>query len=221
MNQPTNDSREPINLILTPDEFAVLLLNTYQGGAYAYEEGETKTDSQKYQKRVLKEEITQLLAENDSGSLKKLLNAMIEALFHIEEPTRLRQENKLLRAYKKEKDNKEENREANEKVNLRALLADDVKQEFREEIRAESKDKVESLLRNNARYRKHIEKLEKQGDHYKRNMISKDAYNILKAENEELSEQMYEIQTKNKKKSKQLAIEKLQEQLADDTISSD
>tara|TARA_R110000782_G_scaffold164362_5_gene256405 strand:- start:999 stop:1664 length:666 start_codon:yes stop_codon:yes gene_type:complete len=221
MNQPTNDTNEPIRLILTPDEFAVLLLNTYQGGEYAYEEGETKTDAQKYQKRVLKEDIIKL---QKGGDLFRLCNAMIEAMSHHEEPIRLRQENKLLRAYKKAHDDKK----GNERDSIRALYLDEIRQEIRDDVRAECQDTEDSLRRNGVRYRACIDKLEKSQEHYKNNMVSKEAYEIMTAENYSLSNQLYELQMKTRKSSKQLMKEKLQKQMddlendsEDDTISSD
>lgn len=91
------------------DALAVKMLDYYADGEFAYEEGVNKTMKQRNLKRTIKDELTALTKE--SGK-RVFTSAMYECLLGIAEPSKLRNENKMLRDKLKVLSSRDENHEA-------------------------------------------------------------------------------------------------------------
>ena len=76
------------------DALAIKMLDYYADGEYAYEEGVNKTMKQRNLKRTIKDELT---AMNKQPASRVFISAMSSSLFSLVEPSKLRDENKMLR----------------------------------------------------------------------------------------------------------------------------
>lgn len=82
-----------MNISYDTGDFSERLLDFYREGEYAYEEGTTKTDKQKSMKLRLRKELDEVL-----DSKKLIREALTDTLNGIQEPVKLREENKQMRA---------------------------------------------------------------------------------------------------------------------------
>jgi len=76
------------------DALAIKMLDFYCDGEFAYEEGVNKTMKQRNLKRTIKDELTTM---NKEAASRVFISAMHGALCGMVEPSKLRDENKMLR----------------------------------------------------------------------------------------------------------------------------
>jgi DNA repair ATPase RecN len=180
-----------MNISYDTGDFSERLLDFYKEGEYAYEEGTTKTEKQKQMKFRLRKE----LDEGLEG--KKLLKeALTAGLNGLQEPIKLREENKQMRS----------------KILRLEEWCDGVKScgeakfkdEIRKEVRAETKKACEermTALENNARkYKTKLEHLYNNQQEVKDRIPRAEHERVVKA-NDELFDM---INTKYKKSKKQI-----------------
>lgn len=182
------------------DAIAIKLLDYYEDGEYAYEEGQNKTDKQRNLKRDFKNCIIKFMEET---SCKSFFKAMQDTLIQVEEPTRLRNENKVLRQ-------KVKSFEANSN-NYKDLVITTYKEEYYNEIKSKLDRKLvedlESSRRINRKLMDRMCELEKQYSKLK-NRPTEESYEELKRQNYQLNAQV----NKNLQNKKQQ--EKLKKKLA-------
>ena len=193
------------------DAIAIKLLDYYEEGMYAYEEGENKTDKQRNLKREFK-----TFVENSMNDTRKErgLKALQETLLSLTDSDKLRTEVKQLRHKVKVLD---ENKKG-EQVLINTLYKEELKQEIKEKYIRETSEDLQSSRRTNQKLLRHIYQLEGRVD-ADRNKVDREMFDKIEKENYALNTRLYEATKKKKKTPIQLAREKLQRQL--DELASD
>jgi len=193
------------------DAIAIKLLDYYEEGMYAYEEGENKTDKQRNLKREFK-----TFVENSMNDTRKErgLKALQETLLSLTDSDKLRTEVKQLRHKVKVLD---ENKKG-EQVLINTLYKEELKQEIKEKYIRETSVDLQSSRRTNQKLLRHIYQLEGRVD-ADRNKVDREMFDKVEKENYALNTRLYEATKKKKKTPIQLAREKLQRQL--DELASD
>ena len=193
------------------DAIAIKLLDYYEEGMYAYEEGENKTDKQRNLKREFK-----TFVENSMNDTRKErgLKALQETLLSLTDSDKLRTEVKQLRHKVKVLD---ENKKG-EQVLINTLYKEELKQEIKEKYIRETSEDLQSSRRTNQKLLRHIYQLEGRVD-ADRNKVDREMFDKVEKENYALNTRLYEATKKKKKTPIQLAREKLQRQL--DELASD
>ncbi len=108
------------------DALAVKMLDYYADGEFAYEEGVNKTMKQRNLKRTLKDEI---MALTKNGGTRVFTSAIYECLLSLAEPSKLRNEVKLLR----DKLKLYETRDGNHEALAMTLYKEEIYQRVKEE----------------------------------------------------------------------------------------
>ena len=108
------------------DALAIKMLDFYCDGEYAYEEGVNKTMKQRNLKRTIKDELTKMNKEPGS---RVFISAMHGSVLSLVEPSKLRDENKLLRKKLKVF----EQRDGNYEALALTLYKDEIYQRVKEE----------------------------------------------------------------------------------------
>ena len=108
------------------DALAIKMLDYYADGEFAYEEGVNKTMKQRNLKRTIKDELT---AMNKEPGSRVFISAMSSSLFSLVEPSKLRNENKLLR----DKLKLFESRDGNHEALAMTLYKEEIYQRVKEE----------------------------------------------------------------------------------------
>ncbi len=168
------------------DAIAIKLLDSFEGGDYAYEEGVKKTDKQKNLKRYFKNKIQELVKQNDN---RNFFNALHEALVSITINERHSKLIKELSEYKK----RNEAKASGDKCYYETLHKERIREEERLKLDQEREERINGALKVNQLYRKAIEKLEHQID-TKTNQHTQD---MKKAQ-----DKIYELQTSQYKAQK-------------------
>ncbi len=184
------------------DAIAIKLLDYYEEGQYAYEEGDKKTDKQRNLKRDFKQCIVKFM--NDEGC-KSFTKAMQDTLVQIEEPARLRDENRMLR----EKVRGYEDKSNNYKDLVITTYRDEYYKEIKSKLDAELVENLESSRRINRKLMDRMCQVENKLSSYK-DRPSKESYEHLKSQNMKLNEQICKtMQTKkqDEKLKKKLKLE--------------
>ena len=128
------------------DAIAIKLLDYYEEGMYAYEEGENKTDKQRNLKREFK-----TFVENSMNDTRKErgLKALQETLLSLTDSDKLRTEVKQLRHKVKVLD---ENKKG-EQVLINTLYKEELKQEIKEKYIRETSSSSYLSIRRQSRCR--------------------------------------------------------------------
>lgn len=193
------------------DAIAIKLLDYYEEGMYAYEEGTNKTEKQ----RNLKREFKTFVDEGMKDPKKKRgLKALQETLLSMTDSDRLREENKQLRHKVKVLDEHKKG----EQTLINTLYKEELKQQIKEKYIRETSEDLQSSRRTNQKLLHHIYQLEGRVD-ADRNKVDKELFDKIEKENYTLNTKLYEATKKKKKTPIQLAREKLQRQL--DDLASD
>ena len=193
------------------DAIAIKLLDYYEEGMYAYEEGENKTDKQRNLKREFKTFVDDVMTDTKK---KRGLKALQETLLSLTEGDRLRTEVKQLRHKVKVLD---ENKKG-EQVLINTLYKEELKQEIKEKYIRETSEDLQSSRRTNQKLLRHIYQLEGRLD-AGRNKVDREMFDKIEKENYDLNTRLYEATKKKKKTPKELLREKLQRQM--DELASD
>ena len=193
------------------DAIAIKLLDYYEEGMYAYEEGENKTDKQRNLKREFKTFVDDVMTDTRKN---RGLKALQETLLSLTEGDRLRTEVKQLRHKVKVLD---ENKKG-EQVLINTLYKEELKQEIKENFIRETQDDLLSSRRTNQKLLRHINQLEGRVD-AGRNKVDREMFDKIEKENYDLNTRLYEATKKKKKTPKELLREKLQRQM--DELASD
>ena len=180
-----------MNISYDTGDFSERLLDFYKEGEYAYEEGTNKTDKQKQMKFRLKKEIDEGLEG------KKLLKeALTDGLNGLQEPIKLREENKQMRA----KILRLEEYLDGRKACAEAKFKDDIRKEVRAETRKGCEERMTALENNARKYKAKMEYLYNNQQEVKDRIPREEHERVVKA-NDELFEM---INTKYKKSKKQI-----------------
>ena len=193
------------------DAIAIKLLDYYEEGEYAYEEGENKTEKQRNLKREFKTFVDDIMTDTKKN---RGLKAMQQTLLSLTDGDRLRAEVKQLRHKVKVLD---ENKKG-EQVLINTLYKEELKQEIKDKYIRETSEDLQSSRRTNQKLLHHIYQLEGRVD-ADRNKVDKELFDKIEKENYTLNTKLYEATKKKKKTPIQLAREKLQRQL--DDLASD
>ena len=193
------------------DAIAIKLLDYYEGGEYAYEEGGNKTEKQRNLKREFK-----TFVENSMKDTRKDrgVKALQETLLSLTDSDKLRTENKQLRHKVKVLTEYEKG----EKALVQTLFKDEFKQEIKDNFIRETQDDLLSSRRTNQKLLRHINQLEGRVD-AGRNKVDREMFDKIEKENYDLNTRLYEATKKKKKTPKELLREKLQRQM--DELASD
>ena len=184
------------------DAVAIKLLDYYEDGEYAYEEGDKKTDKQRNLKRDFKQCIVKFV--NDE-SCKSFTKAMQDTLIQIEEPARLRDENRMLR----EKVKGYEDKSNNYKDLVITTYREQYYKEIKSKLDAELVENLESSRRVNRKLMDRMCQVENQLSSYK-DRPSKESFEHLKEQNMKLNTQIcktMESKKQNEKLKKKLQLE--------------
>ena len=180
-----------MNISYDTSDLSERLLDFYRDGEYAYEEGVVKTDKQKQMKLRLRKEIDEGLEG------KKLLKeALTDGLNGLQEPIKLREENKQMRA----KVLRLEDYLAGTKACAEAKLKDEIRKEVRAETRKSCEERMTALENNARKYKTKLEHLYNNQQEAKDRIPRAEHERMIKA-NDELFEM---INTKYKKSKKQI-----------------
>lgn len=193
------------------DAIAIKLLDYYEEGMYAYEEGTNKTEKQRNLKREFKTFVDDIMTDTKKN---RGLKAMQQTLLSLTDGDRLRAEVKQLRHKVKVLD---ENKKG-EQVLINTLYKEELKQEIKDKYIRETSEDLQSSRRTNQKLLHHIYQLEGRVD-ADRNKVDKELFDKIEKENYTLNTKLYEATKKKKKTPIQLAREKLQRQL--DDLASD
>ena len=193
------------------DAIAIKLLDYYEEGMYAYEEGENKTDKQRNLKREFKTFVDDVMTDTRKN---RGLKALQETLLSLTEGDRLRTENKQLRHKVKVLTEYEKG----EKALVQTLFKDEFKQEIKDNFIRETQEDLQSSRKTNQKLLRHIYELESRLD-AGRNNVDKEMFDKVEKENYDLNTKLYEATKKKKKTPKELMREKLQRQM--DELASD
>lgn len=184
------------------DAVAIKLLDYYEDGQYSYEEGEKKTDKQRNLKRDFKQCIVKFM--NDE-SCKAFFKAMQDTLIQLEEPARLRDDNRHLRQKLKVFEDKQDN--------YKDLIITTYKDEYYKEIKQtldrQLVEDLESSRRINRKLMDRMCQVESKLTQLK-DRPSKESYEQLKQQNYTLNKQINEnLQSKKQdaKLKKKLELE--------------
>ncbi len=184
------------------DAVAIKLLDYYEDGEYAYEEGENKTDKQRNLKRDFKQCIVKFV--NEPGC-KAFIKAMQDTLIQLEEPARLRDENRMLR----EKVRSYEDKSNNYRDLVITTYRDEYYKEIKTKLDTELVENLESSRRINRKLMDRMCQVENQLSNYK-DRPSKESYEHLKEQNMKLNTQIcktMESKKQNEKLKKKLKLE--------------
>ena len=188
------------------DALSIKLLDYYEDGEYAYEEGVNKTVKQRNLKRSLKDGITEF---NNNSSGKVLIAAIHGGLCSLIEPSKLRTENNLLRKKIKQFDDKDSKCEAL----AYTLYKDEIYNRVKEEQDQMLVENLESSRIVNRKFMDVITDLElKLSD--RENYVPKDKYKALEAENRQLTSDIAKNQKTNRMSKKEKKMLELKKQMA-------
>jgi len=199
--------------VVNADAVAIKLLDYYEGGIYAYDESENKTDKQRNLKRDFKQCIVKFM--NDP-SCKAFVKAMQDTLIELEEPTRLRNENRKLR----EKVQALEDKDHNYKDLIITTYKEEYYKEIKEKMDKQLVEDLESSRRINRKLMDRMCQVENQLSSYKERP-SVESYNMLKKQNMELNSQINQHLQNKKQKEKLKKKLELEAQLQKLLESSD
>lgn len=149
------------------------LMDFYEGGQYAYEEGQVKTDKQKNIKRDLKQSLEEHIGNNSN---KRFYKAWSDWAKEYQEPERLRKDNIELRA--KVKSLEEAN--SKEKEVIRATHIDTIREEERENVREEYREYKVHRDNNSLKYQAALDRQELIIKQYTEDRVSRSEYNSVK-----------------------------------------
>ena len=185
---PLNDSEH--------DALSVKMLDYYDDGVLAYEEGTNKTVKQRNMKRYIKDN---LITMNKDASKNVFLNAFYDTTMEISQPTKLREENTLLKKKIKIYETRDENYEAL----AMTLHKDEIYKRVKSEMDQQLLQNLKDSRWVNQQQSDIIGKLEKSLSE-KSNYVPRERLQELQEHNHKLT---CEIQ-KNKKQHKMSAKEK-------------
>ena len=178
------------------DALSVKMLDYYDDGVLAYEEGTNKTVKQRNMKRYIKDN---LITMNKDASKNVFLNAFYDTTMEISQPTKLREENTLLKKKIKIYETRDENYEAL----AMTLHKEEIYKRVKSEMDQQLLKNLEDSRWVNRQQSDIIGKLERSLSQ-KAGYVSKEKYSELAERNAELTLEIHE----NKKKHKMSAREK-------------
>jgi|TARA_R110000824_G_scaffold350621_1_gene537565 hypothetical protein len=202
---------EKAKSVYCADAIAIKLLDYYEEGMYAYEEGENKTEKQRNLKREFKTFVDDAMTDTRKN---RGVKALQETLLSLTDSDRLRTENKHLRHKVKVLTEYEKG----EKELVQTLFKDEFKQEIKDNFIRETQEDLQSSRKTNQKLLRHIYELESRLD-AGRNNVDKEMFDKVEKENYDLNTKLYEATKKKKKTPKELMREKLQRQM--DELDSD
>lgn len=176
------------------DAIAIKLLDYYEDGQYGYDEGEKKTDKQRNLKRDFKQCIVKFM--NDE-SCKAFTKAMQDTLIQLEEPARLRDENRHLRQRLKAFEDKQ----ANYKDLVMTTYRDEYYREIKEKLDRQLVEDLESSRRINRKLMDRMCQVENKLTELK-DRPSQESYKLLKEQNYNLNKQINENMQSKKQKAR-------------------
>ena len=186
-----------MNISYDTGDFSERLLDFYREGEYAYEEGTTKTDKQKSMKLRLRKELDEVL-----DSKKLIREALTDTLNGIQEPVKLREENKQMRA----KILKLEEYISGVKTCADAKFKDEIRKEVRAETKKACEERMTALENNARRYKTKLEHLYNNQQEVKDRIPREEHERAVKA-NDELFDMINKKYKKVKKQIKTLKCE--------------
>lgn len=190
--------KKPINFTFDLDAAAITLLDYYQGGEYAYEEGEKKTDKQRNLKRDFKICLDNMAEHPEL--MKKTFCEAINDLFtacDVTRVNRLKEENKNLRT----QNNKLQGEKDNRKACYLAQEQDDWREDFFTKMRGDDAATINTLRKSIKACREDIQQL-KEYKHLYETAPKKEEINAFKEINQQLTSDLYKMRQQLNKKSK-------------------
>jgi len=190
--------KKPINFTFDLDAAAITLLDHYEGGEYAYEDGAKKTDKQRNLKRDFKACLDNMTEHNEL--FRKTFCQAINELFTTCDVTRvdrLKEENKTLRNKLKKVEEERDNR----KACYLAQEQDNWREHYFTNMRNNDADTINTLRKSIKACREDIAQL-KEYKHLYETAPKKEELNALRDINQRLTSDLYKMRQQLNKKSK-------------------
>tara|TARA_R100001480_G_scaffold3806_3_gene9861 strand:+ start:3597 stop:4256 length:660 start_codon:yes stop_codon:yes gene_type:complete len=188
------------------DALAIKLLDYYADGEFAYEEGVNKTMKQRNLKRTLKDEITAL---SKDGGKRVYTSAMYDALSGLAEPSKLRNENKLLR----DKLKLFESRDGNHEALAMTLYKEQIYQRVKEERDQALVQDLDDSRKVNQKLLSILHDLESKLAERK-NYVPRERFKQLEEQNQKLTMEIGKHKKSHKMTKKEKKMAELKRQMA-------
>ena len=188
------------------DALTIKMLDHYNDGELAYEEGKNKTIKQRNAKRYIKDNLIELGKEANKNLF---LHALYDSIMNFAQPTKLRNENILL----KKKLAIYETRDANYEALAITLHKDEIYKRVKEEQDKQLLQNLEDSRWVNRKLMDTIEKLERNAQ-ARADYVSKEKYSEVVEKNAELTLEIAKNKKQHKMTAKQKKMAELKRQMA-------
>ena len=188
------------------DALAIKMLDHYNDGELAYEEGTNKTIKQRNMKRYIKDH---LITMSKDSSKNGFLNAFYDTAMDFAQPAKLRNENTLL----KKKLQIYETRDCNYEALAMTLYKDEIYKRVKEEQDHKLLQNLEDSRWVNRQQADIINRLEQSAQN-QRDYVPKEKYSELAEKNAELTLEIAKNKKQHKMTAKQKKMAELKRQMA-------